>query len=132
MSPAWIRWLFAIGGIYDLTLGAAFLVAAPRIFESFHVTPPNHYGYVQFPAILLLVFGAMFLRIAANPRTGRELILYGAGLKVAYCVTVFGHRLAGGMPDLWMPWAWADLLFLVAFLAAWTSLGRPAQPAAGQ
>jgi hypothetical protein len=125
MQANWIKPFFIVAGLYDGVLGLAFLLFAPAIFQAFGVTPPNHPAYIQFPALLLLVFAAMFFAIAANPVKNRDLIWYGAGLKVAYCGTAFYHQLSAGVPAMWLPWAWADLAFLVLFVLAWRSLGAP-------
>jgi len=37
-------------------------------------------------------------------------------------VVVLGHWLRGGIPNLWKPWAVADLVFLALFYAAYRSL----------
>ena len=103
-------------------LGVAFLIAGGAIFDWFGVTPPNHPGYVQFPAALLVVFAIMFAAIARNPAGNRDLIPYGMLLKVAYCGVVFRHWFAGGLPDMWKPLCIADLVFLVLFVWAWKSL----------
>jgi hypothetical protein len=87
-----------------------------------HVTPPNHMGYVAFPALLVVIFGVMFLRIAADPAGRVELIHYGMGLKAAYCGVVFWYDIIGSVPSLWIPFAWADLLFFILFFFAWRSL----------
>jgi len=84
---------------------------------------------VHFPALLLLVFECIFLRVAMDPVKNRELILYGCGLKLAYCATIFGHAAWGSIPSIWLPWAWADLVFLALFVAAWRQLGRSARAA---
>lgn len=118
----WIRPLFIVAGLYDGLLGLVFLFFAPQIFQAYGVTPPNHWGYVQFPALLLIVFGIMFFRIAADPVRNREMIWYGVGLKLAYCGTVFYYQIVTGLPSMWIPWAWADLAFLVLFLVAWKSV----------
>jgi len=89
------------------------------IYRIAGVTPPNHFGYVQFPALLLIVFGIMFFRIASDPVRNRELMLFGAGLKASYSGVAFWHSLHGGIPMLFIPWAWADIVFLFLFLAAW-------------
>jgi len=47
-------------------------------------------------------------------------------LKVAYCGTAFWYQVTGGIPFMWIPWAWADLGFLVLFVVAWKKLGSPA------
>jgi hypothetical protein len=121
MSKTWIRPFFAIAGIYDGVLGLAFLFFPASLFRWFDVTAPNHLGYVRFPALLLIVFALMFFQIAKDPGKYRCLMPYGMGLKIAYCSTVFGYALAGGMPGMWIPWAWADLVFLGLFLLAWRS-----------
>src|SRR6266516_190544 len=126
MQPNWIRPLFIIAGIYDLVLGLAFLFFSVAIFRIAGVTLPNHMAYIEFPALTLLIFAAMFFQVARDPVRNRNLIPYGAGLKVAYSGVVFRHVLSDGMPGLWIPWAWIDLVFLALFLIAWNRLGRPA------
>jgi hypothetical protein len=124
MSMLWIRILLVVCGIYDALFGL-FVVAAPgALFHLFGVTPPNHYGYVQFPALLLIIFGVMFLRTAADPVARREIIAYGMALKASYSGLVFWYQFHGGVPQLWIPWAWADLAFLVLFFAAWRQVAR--------
>ena len=124
MSEKWVRLLFVIAGLYDGILGIAFIVMPGEIFAFYGVEPPNHMAYVQFPALLLIVFAAMFFRIAANPARNRELILYGCGLKLSYCAMAFFYDLSSGIPSMWVPWAWADLVFLLLFFMSWISLGR--------
>ena len=124
MNIRTMKWVFAVASIYDGVLGLALLFWTRWVFAVFSVTPPNHVGYVQFPAFLLLIFAAMFARIARDPIANRFLILYGAALKVGYCSIVFYYALTSGVPAMWMPWAWADLLFLVLFLWSWSWAGR--------
>jgi hypothetical protein len=124
MSIRTMRWVFAIAAIYDGVLGLALLLWTRWVFTMFSVTPPNHMGYVQFPAFLLLVFAAMFIRVARDPIANRFLMLCGVALKVGYCSIVFYYALTSGVPVMWMPWAWADLLFLVLFLWSWNQAGR--------
>jgi hypothetical protein len=128
MAARWINRLFLVAGLYDAILGAAFLLFGPQIFRYAAVTPPNHFGYIHFPALLLIIFGVMFLRIATDPLKNRELMLYGVALKASYCGVVFWYDLATGIPRLWLPWAWADLLFLVLFIIAWLRTGVQPKP----
>jgi len=121
MSKDSIRRLFVVAALYDGVLGIAFLLFSGALFEIFGVEPPNHPAYVQFPALLLLIFAAMFYRIATDPVRNRELVLYGVALKVAYSGTAFWYQIKEGIPFMWIPWAWADLVFLVLFLVAWKS-----------
>ena len=124
MNDQWIRVVFVIAGIYDGMLGMAFLFMPEAIFAFYGTTPPNHMAYVEFPAFLLVIFSIMFFRIAMDPVRFRELMLYGVGLKVAYCSLVFKYVMTDGVPTMWVPWAWLDLVFLVAFLMAWYRTGK--------
>ena len=123
MDKNWIRPIFIIAGLYDGILAIAFLLFPRAIFQWFAVEPPNHLAYVKFPALLLLIFAAMFFRIASDPIRNRELILYGIGLKLAYAGTAFWYQITQVIPFMWIPWAWADLVFLALFLIAWKSIG---------
>ncbi len=118
MQTKWARVLFTAAGLYDGVLGLAFLFVPTWVFSLNHVEPPNHPAYVQFPAVLLLVFALMFFRLAADPVSRKELILYGCVIKAAYCGIVLFYHATRGIPSMWLPWAWADLVFLVLFLLA--------------
>jgi hypothetical protein len=117
-----ISLLFIITALYDGLLGIIFLFTGSTLFQWFQVTPPNHLGYVQFPAALLIVFALMFLAIARHPSKNRNLIPYGMLLKVAYCGIVFFHWFTAGIPHMWKPFAVFDLIFLVLFIWAYVSL----------
>ena len=123
MNSTWIRPFFIVSALYDGILGIAFVFFWAVIYRHFGVTPPNHAAYVQFPALLLLIFSAMFFRIARNPVLNRDLILYGVALKAAYSGVAFWYFFTSEVPAMWMPFAWADLVFLVLFLIAWNGLG---------
>jgi hypothetical protein len=126
MKSKWVRPLFIVAGLYDGILGLAFLMVPLQIFEMYGVTPPNHLAYIQFPALLLILFAMMFFRIALDPVGRRELMLYGCGLKIAYCAVAFFYNITTGIPSMWMPWAWMDLAFLVLFIVAWVQVGKAA------
>jgi hypothetical protein len=114
--------LFVVAAIYDGLLGAAFLFASGPLFQWVGVTPPNHPGYVHFPAALLIVFAAMFGAVALDPVRNRNLIPYGMLLKVSYCGVVMFHWFTAGVPTMWKPFCVFDFVFLVAFAWAWTAL----------
>ena len=116
--------LFWLAAAYDGVLGLAFLTAHNAIFQWFDVTPPNHPGYIEFPGALLVVFGILFVAVARNPEANRNLIPYGILLKVAYCGVAFWHWFQEGIPNMWKPYAIADLGFLALFYAAYRQLGK--------
>jgi len=116
--------IFIIAALYDGLLGLTFLFAADPVYQKFNVTPPNHYGYLHFPAALLLVFAIMFLVIASNPMKNRNLIPYGVLLKVSYCATAGYHWFAQGIPTMWKPFVIIDLVFLVLFVMVYVSIPK--------
>jgi hypothetical protein len=118
--------LFTIAALYDGLLGLAFLFAAGPLFRWYDVTPPNHIGYVQFPAMLLIIFALMFAAVARRPVRNRNLILYGILLKASYSGVVFLHWFTAGIPDMWKPFAICDLIFMVLFVWAWGRLAKQA------
>jgi len=119
MKLSWIRLIFWLSAFYDFILGLAFLLAANAIFDHFEVTPPNHLGYVHFPALLLILFAGMYAKIALDPVRHHEFIAYGIGLKVAYVAVAFFHHFTGGIPPMWLPFAYIDLGFVIVFYVAW-------------
>ncbi|MHC4141295.1 MAG: hypothetical protein ACYSUF_05205 [Planctomycetota bacterium] len=123
----WSRILFGLAALYDAVLGIAFLAAPKWIYATGGVPEPNHWGYIQFPAALLLIFAVMFVAIARDPEGNRGLILYGIGLKVAYCAVAFGHWFGSGIPGMWKPFALVDVVMLALFVWAYAALGASAR-----
>ncbi len=121
-SIASIRLLFLVSAAYDGLLGLAFLVAGPRIYAATGIMPPNHWGYVDFAAGILVIFGLMFLQIARDPVKFQVLIPYGVLLKVCYVGTLVCYWLGSGIPDLWKYFAAADTVFAVLYLLSLQTL----------
>lgn len=125
-----ISTLFWIAAAYDGILGVAFALAPASIFERIEITPPNHFGYVQFSAALLIVFALMFIAIARDPLQNKNLIPYGVLLKVSYCSVAFGYWFTQGIPNLWKPFAIVDIVFLVLFLMSYRQLSGASESTA--
>ena len=126
MNEKTMKLFYVIAALYDGVLGLAFLLFPAAIYAMYAVEPPNHMAYVQFPALLLIIFAAMFFQISRNPAKNRGLILYGIALKVSYCSMVFGYMATSGVPAMYVPFAYADLVFLALFILTYRSLGEPA------
>ncbi len=109
---------------YDGILGLVFLFFSLPIYSWYEIPPPNHIGYVHFPAALLIVFALMFISIARYPLRNRNLIPYGVLLKVSYCSTVFWHWSTVGIPDMWKSFAIFDACFGLLFVWTYIILGR--------
>lgn len=116
--PRWIKPFFVVAGLYDAILGLLFLIIPLQLFKIANISPPNHTGYVQFPALLLIIFAIMFFNIAKDPISNKNLIMYGILLKLSYCSIVFTYKIMGQMPWMWMPFAYFDLAFLAVFIIA--------------
>ena len=124
MTVSWIKVVLTLSGIYDGVIGLIFLLVPATLFRTAGITPPNHFGYVQFPALLLIIFGIMFLRAASDPVGRRETLIYGMALKASYAGLVFWYQLHGGVPMLWVPFAWADTAFFILFFFGWKKVSR--------
>ncbi|HEU5400384.1 MAG TPA: hypothetical protein VFU86_03450 [Terriglobales bacterium] len=124
MTVSWIKVVLTLSGIYDGVIGLIFLLVPATLFRTAGITPPNHFGYVQFPALLLIIFGIMFLRAASDPVGRRETLIYGMALKASYAGLVFWYQLHGGVPILWVPFAWADTAFFILFFFGWKKVSR--------
>jgi hypothetical protein len=123
MNAKWMKVTFAASAFYDAIIGLLFLFLGTAIYDYFGIERPNHLGYLHFPALLIIVFATMYWRIATDPAKFRDLIPYGIGLKVSYCLVVFYHWIAGAIPAMWVPFAWLDLIFLILFFQAWKKVG---------
>jgi hypothetical protein len=131
MRREWIRPLFLVAALYDFGLGVLFLFAWSAIYARFHVTPPNHPGYILFGAAVIAIFGVGFWFVAQAPERNRDIIKLGVLLKLAYSGTVLAYWAQGRIPAMWVPFAWADLAFLLAFIAALRALPAPRSTPAG-
>ena len=125
-GTSWIRILFGVAAAYDGVLGLVFLAAPGSPFERFGVPPPNHMGYVQFPAALLVVFALMFFNIARDPALRRELIVYGVLLKVSYCGVAGWYWMTASLPFMWKPFVVADVVMGALFVWAYRALAGSA------
>jgi hypothetical protein len=119
MSLLSIRLLFLICGIYDFVIGLTFLFFGAQIFDYARVPHPNHWGYVQFAAVMLVIFGTMFFAVARDPVANRNLIPFGMLLKLGYVGLVAYYWVTTDCPALFKPFAIIDVVMFVLFLLAY-------------
>jgi hypothetical protein len=124
--PSWISPLFLFSALYDGVLGVLFALFPAYPYQLFDVPPPNHMGYVRFPACLLVIFGLMFLQLARDPARYRHLIPYGILLKLSYCGVTLAYWIKRGIPGMWKPFTFIDFVMGLLFVWAYVILGRPA------
>lgn len=111
--------VFSIAFLYDLILGIGYLFFTKNIYDHFGVDLPNHMGYIQFPALLLLIFALMFYQIAKSPEENKYLMIYSMLMKLAFSVIVIYHWLNDSIPNMWKPFSIADILFALLFFYAY-------------
>ena len=125
MTPKWIKPFFIVAALYDFILGLAALLFFRQLYGWLNITLPNHDGYVQWGAAVVIVFGVGFWLVAQNPERNRDIIKMGILFKLAYSTTILGHFFLGSVPTIWVPFAWLDLIFLVMFIVALRVLAPP-------
>ena len=131
MNITVIRALFYLSAAYDGALGLAFIFAPAAIYTLFNVPPPNHLGYVQFPAAMLMIFAVMFLSVARNPAANKSLIPYGILLKVAFCGVSGAYWGLGNLPAMWQPFFVCDMIFMFLYVLVYRQLTAEAPGSAG-
>src|SRR5262245_11778087 len=122
-----VRLLFGIVGAYDLIIGLAFLCFGPRIFDATGIPHPNHWGYIQFGALLLMVFVTMFFTGAYDPVANRNLMPFGMLLKLSYTGLVAYYWVTSECPLLFKPFAIIDAVMFVLILLAYRKREVPAR-----
>jgi hypothetical protein len=124
--------LFLLVALYDGLLGAVFFAIPSAVYHHADILPPNHYGYVRFPALLLIIFALMFVAIARDPVANRSMIIYGILLKLSYSGLVLWYWSTSGISGLWKPFAVIDLVTAALFAWVYAALGSRSAPAAGR
>jgi len=125
MTLSTVRLLFVIAGIYDLVIGLAFLLAGPQLYDATGVTHPNHWGYVQFSALLLGIFGIMFFAVAYDPVANHNLMPFGMLLKLSYTGLVAYYWVSIDVPWLFKPFAIIDGIMFILFYMAYRQGSSP-------
>ena len=122
MIPNWMRPLFVVAALYDIVLGAVFALGFRAIYARAGIELPNHDAYVQLPAAFIATFGLGFWLVSQDPARHRGIITLGVLMKLSFAGIVLVHRFTDGIPDMWVPFAVCDALFLIAFLVALSAL----------
>ena len=124
MTVLQMRLLFVVAAFYDFLIGLVFLTKGPALFEWSGIPEPNHWGYIQFAALMLMIFGLMFASIAVDPIGQRNLIRYGLLLKLSYCGLAIYYWTTSGLPNLFKPFVIVDGVMYGLFLASYLKLGK--------
>ena len=106
--------LFAVAAIFNAVVGVAMLVAYDALAPWLGL-PPQPTVWVHLIALVVLVFGYAYWRVAMDPRRFREYVVLGIVAKLAFVVVIYGHFLAGGATAMLATLVTADLVFAGLF-----------------
>ena len=122
MAHKMVRPLFVVAGLYDFIIGITFLLFGSKLFEKAGVPQPNHWAYIQFGSLMLMIFGLMFFAIARDPQANRNLIPFGMLLKLSYSGLAFYYWATTDCPSLFKPFALIDAVMFVLFWMAYIAI----------
>ncbi len=115
-SSGW-RTFFLMAALYDLILGAAFLVAPEPILTAIGMTLPPHIAYIQLGAVFVVVQGLGYWLVFRDPLANLGIVRMGVAYKAAYSGLTLYYLVIGQLPSVFfIPWAAFDLLFLIGFV----------------
>ena len=107
--------LFCAAAVYDGVLGLSFFLFYTRIYEWFSITPPNHPGYVQLPALFIAIMGVADGCIVQDPVRNRDLVMIRLLMKLAFSLLCFYHYFFRELPTMWVMIAVFNLVFIVPY-----------------
>lgn len=111
------RGLFLVAALYDLVLGAAFLLLYPPIYGILGIPLPTEPAYLQASAAFVLVQGIMYLLVYRNMMRNVDLVLVGAIYKGAYALVAFYNGAMGTLPHpIFLVFGALDVVFLIFFV----------------
>ena len=120
------RLLFTVAAIFNAVIGLAMLLAYDSLVPWLGL-PPHPTVWIHIIALIVLVFGYAYWRIAGDPVKFREYVVLGIVGKLAFVVAIYGHYLAGDATAALATLVTADLIFaglFAAYLARTAADGR--------
>ena len=120
------RALFTIAAIFNAVVGVSMLLAYDPLAPWLGF-PPRPTVWIHIVALIVLVFGYAYWRIARDPVRFREYVVLGIVGKLAFVVAIYGHFLAGDATAALATLVTADLIFaglFAAYLARTPAAGR--------
>ena len=120
------RAFFLVAALYDVVLGAAFVVAGEPILSAIGMALPPHIAFIQLAAIFIFVQGLSYALVFLDPSGNLGIVRVGVAYKAAYAGLALWYLVIGILPSLFfVPWALIDLAFLVGFVLFLRSASRP-------
>lgn len=116
VTAGW-RTFFLVAALYDILLGAAFLVAGERILTAIGMALPPHIAYIQLAAVFIIVQGLSYWLVFREPLGNAGIVTVGVAYKASYAGLALYYLVIGQLPSVFfIPWAVIDVLFLIGFV----------------
>ena len=130
VSSSW-RAFFLVAALYDLLLGAAFVVFGEQLLSAIGMELPPHVAYIQLAAVFIFVQGLSYALVYRDPLANLGIVRVGVAYKAAYAGLALWYLVVGLLPSIFfLPWAAIDLAFLVGFVLFLRAAGRDGSSAA--
>jgi len=124
VSSSW-RTFFLVAALYDLLLGAAFVVFGEQLLSAIGMELPPHVAYIQLAAIFIFVQGLSYALVYRDPLANLGIVRVGVAYKAAYAGLALWYLVIGLLPSVFfLPWAAIDLAFLIGFVLFLRAAGR--------
>ena len=114
------RPLFTVAAIFNAIVGLGLLISYGMLAPWLGL-PPRPTVWIHIVALIVLVFGYAYLRIAMDPVRFREYVIMGILGKLAFVVAIYAHYVAGSATAALALLVSADVIFAALF---WTFLVR--------
>lgn len=115
-SSGW-RTFFLVAALYDLILGAVFVLIGEPILTAIGMALPPHIAYIQLAAVFTFVQGLGYWFVFRDPYANLGIVRVGVAYKAAYSGLALYYLVIGQLPSVFfIPWAVTDLLFLIGFV----------------
>ena len=116
-DPSGWRTFFLVAALYDLALGAAFVVVGEPILTAIGMALPPHIAYIQLGAVFVFVQGLSYWLVFRDPYPNLGIVRVGVAYKIAYSGLALYYLLIGQLPSVFfIPWAVFDVLFMIGFV----------------
>ena len=115
-------------GIYDIFLGATFVLFYKSIYQFFQITPANHPGYVYLPALFIVAGGIGEMLIARNLVRNTDLAMMRLLMKLAYLGVVLYYFSKQAIPWVFVAIAAMSIVGILnnIFFLAWANSQKKA------
>jgi len=110
------RPLFAAAAIFNILVGLGILFAYDLVGPWLGF-PPQPAVWIHIIALVVLVFGYAYWRVARDPARFREYVVLGILGKLSFVVAIYAHFFNGTATTALAVLVTADLLFAALFAA---------------